>query len=74
MSIKEKIEYLRSIGLFVGSRNYYINTDFSGIYMICESHDIMDLPTKDSSHGKYFAIVGNDMNELVNEAYNHFSP
>lgn len=58
-------------GFFVGKRDPLRNTDFEGIWMVAEPlPDDVQRPTKNAGDGAY-CIVGNDLEQLINEAYNH---
>jgi hypothetical protein len=61
---------LHEMGIYIGPRNPSRNTAFVGCYMVC--HDItITGTTTDSGHGG-FCIVGDDLSELVVDAYNYF--
>lgn len=57
----------------IGKRDARINTDHPGEFMVAESHEESELPTKDGSSGPW-CIVGDDFAALVNEAYKVWSP
>lgn len=63
----DKIDRLRALGYTVGARDERVNTLYPGRYMVIESHDESELPTRDGSNGPW-AIVGDDLNELINDA------
>lgn len=67
-----KTQFLEGFGYRIGSRDPRINTASEGKYMVCEDFAEGDypLPTRDGSNGPW-AIVGDDMDMLVNEAYEH---
>ena len=66
LRIKEKC--LRDYGYFIGVRDPRVNSDYSGDFMVIESHDDSELPTKDGRNGPW-AIVGNNLAALVEESY-----
>lgn len=67
---KEMVKLLRDYDFFVGVRDPKVNTDFKGRYMVVEDYDPNMLPTKDGSNGPW-AIVGDDLEALVREAYEY---
>lgn len=71
MSIKKKIEVLRSAGFTVGERNPQVNRAFAGRFMVIEDHEGGELPTDDGRNGPW-AIVGDNLNALVQQAYDAF--
>jgi hypothetical protein len=68
MDTRSKIDALLSLGFVVGHRDPRINADHDGFFMVAESYDQKELPTQDGSTGPW-AIVGNDLTALVDEAY-----
>ena len=60
------VKNLTECGWFVGVRDPKRNTDFEGVYMVCE--DLSEGPSEDARNGG-FCIVGNDLAVLVEEAY-----
>lgn len=65
---------LNSDGIYVGVRDPRRNTDYKGEFMICESPEYGEYgSTKDAESGGY-CIVGNDLDEMIIDAYNHFFP
>ena len=59
---------LRQWGFIVGKRDPRLNTRFSGAFMVCESFEPAEVPTKDGSNGPW-CIVGDDLTLLVEQAY-----
>lgn len=64
---KEKQE-LMVRGFIIGPRDPQLNTDFPGKFMVSQAYTEADLPTKGGSDGPW-CIVGDDLNLLVDEAY-----
>ena len=65
-TFKDQVEWLLSHGYFVTARDPKRNTDFEGDFMVCQ--DLNEAGGKDASNGEY-CIVGDDLGDLVNEAY-----
>lgn len=59
---------LRIHGFHVGERDPTRNASFEGQYMVA---DLDSAPGPDASSGGY-CIVGDDLDALVNEAFQHF--
>jgi hypothetical protein len=64
---------LLDMGFIIGDRNPRINTNYPGKFMVAESHEPSELPTKDGSNGPW-CIVGDDLDKLIEEAYRVWSP
>lgn len=73
ITIQEMSDFLCAQGFIVGARDPRINTDYEGAFMVVEYHDENELPTKDGSNGPW-AVVGNDLDYLIREAYNVWRP
>lgn len=61
--------WLESNGFVCGIRDPRINTDYPGKYMVAEEYEDSELPTRDGRNGPW-CIVGNDLDELIQKAYN----
>lgn len=68
MTTEQKRIALERAGFIVGQRDVRLNTDFAGRYMVAESYDEGELPTRDGSNGPW-CIVGDDLDALIAEAY-----
>ncbi|KKL89013.1 hypothetical protein LCGC14_1918870 [marine sediment metagenome] len=64
----EKVMFLLSYGWTVGQRNPQLNTNYPGSYMAVEPFEDDELPTLDGGDGPW-CIVGDDLDALINEAY-----
>jgi hypothetical protein len=62
---------LLAYGYEVGKRNPQLNTDFKGAYMVAESYEDSELPTRDGSNGPW-CIVGDDLDNLIDRAFDVF--
>ena len=63
----EKIKWLLDHDIRVGLRNWNLNTDFPGKYMVAEEHD--DRHSQKDGDGGVWCIVGDDLEALVDDAY-----
>ena len=63
---RKHLETLLIHGFVVAKRNPEINSAFVGVFMVHESG--INIPCKDASEADGFAIVGNDLAELIFEA------
>lgn len=70
---EEMRQALQSWGFTVGPRDSRVNTNYPGAFMVIESHEDSELPTQDGRNGPW-AIVGDDLNKLVREAYTLWEP
>lgn len=61
-------DFLRSKGFIVGRRDYSRKTSFAGSFMVAQTI----YPHEDPSNNSAYCIVGNDLDELVEEAIRHF--
>jgi hypothetical protein len=68
MTLEERIKELQTIGMFVGARDPNLNQAFSGRYMVAEPYEPGTV-TEAASNGPW-CIVGDDLAELVNDAFN----
>jgi hypothetical protein len=68
MTTAEKKTFLVERGWTVGERNPRLNTDYSGEFMCVEHFEESELPTRDGANGPW-CVVGNDLDELINLAY-----
>lgn len=68
MTIEDKRAKLEAAGFTVGARDARINTDFPGRFMVAGAYDESELPTRNGASGPW-AIVGNDLSALINEAF-----
>lgn len=66
--MSDKIKALEAMGFIVGPRDPHLNRKYPGGFMVVESHEESELPTDDGSNGPW-CIVGDDLDELVEEAY-----
>jgi hypothetical protein len=66
----EMRQWLTDHGYVVGLRLSNRNQDFEGDYSVC-AQEIVGNTTADASDG--YCIVGNDLEELVCEAYSHLN-
>jgi hypothetical protein len=64
----DKAAELRSWGFTVGERDPRLNSNYPGRYMVVESHEESELPTKDGSNGPW-CIVGDNLDALIAEAH-----
>lgn len=71
MDIETMRRKLEENGFTIGKRDPRLNTDYAGRYMVVEEHDEYELPTRDGSNGPW-CIVGDDLDELIREAYENF--
>lgn len=60
---------LEDLGFIIGERDPRINTNYPGKFMVCEAHEQSELPTKDGRNGPW-CIVGDNLDELIDQAYN----
>jgi len=67
MTLEEKIEILRRHGFHVGNRDFRLNTDYPGRYMVAEPYEESELPTKTVQMGR--SVVGDDLETLVEDGY-----
>ena len=61
-----KAQRLYSMGYYIGPRDPERNKAFNGRYMVCA--DVFEGPSDDASDTR-FCVVGDNLDELVNEAY-----
>jgi len=61
-------EVLEDYGFVIGERDPRLSTDYSGKYMVAESYDEDELPTRDGSNGPW-CVVGDNLDELIKDAY-----
>jgi hypothetical protein len=66
--VVDKIAALREIGLLVGNRDPKRNKGFAGKFMVAEP-----ISNEEITESNAFCIVGNNLDELVNEAFDFFS-
>ncbi len=59
---------LEAYGYKIGPRDPRINSDYPGAFMVVESHEESELPTRDGSNGPW-CIVGDDLPALLDEAF-----
>ena len=71
--LEQKKKELSNLGWKFGDRDARLNTNYAGKFMVVEEFDEGDyeLPTLDGSNGPW-CIVGDDLEQLVNEAYSIF--
>ncbi|MGH8463082.1 MAG: hypothetical protein ACRER5_02980 [Pseudomonas sp.] len=69
--LEHKIQMLQKIGLLCGERDPNRNTLFKGCFMVAEPLEDSSTSTVDAGSGGY-AIVGDNLAELVDEAIEHF--
>ncbi len=71
----EKIARLRAFGLVIGDRDPRMNSEHAGRFMVCEAY-APDYPgQRDAADGAgFWCIVGDDLEALVNEAWDTFAP
>lgn len=64
-------QVLTAHGFIMGPRDWRLNTDFPGEFMVAEPYTDEDVepPTKDGRNGPW-CIVGKDIEPLIEEAYN----
>jgi hypothetical protein len=62
---------LEQAGFFVGKRDPNRNKAFRGQFMVCQ--DTTEGPSDDASTTSY-CIVGDNLNALIRDAYDHFAP
>lgn len=62
---------LEGLGFHVGARDPKRNTNFHGRYMVAETLEHEGGPDANSGDGSY-CIVGDDLAELIREAYARF--
>lgn len=62
----EKAAYLYNHGFYIGPRDPSRNANHRGEWMIAQNIDVAN--TTDASNGG-FCIVGDDLDELIDEAY-----
>ena len=70
-NLEQKIHTLQQIGLICGDRDPNRNTLFKGRFMVAEPLLDDAASTADAGRGGY-AIVGDNLAELVDEAFEHF--
>ena len=68
-SIEEKLVMLTKMGFTCGARDARLNRRFPGKFMVVEYHEESELPTEDGRNGPW-CIVGDDLEELIDEAFN----
>ena len=68
--MNHKRKWLEDHGIFVGERDPQRNRAFKGRYMVCEDRNVG--PTDDASEGG-FCIVGDTLNGLITQAYDHLN-
>ncbi len=66
LRIKERC--LLDYGYEIGVRDPRLNSDYPGCFMVVESHEPSELPTRDGRNGPW-CIVGDDLAALVTEAF-----
>ena len=69
MTMFDMAKALHERGLYIGPRDPQRNTDFDGVFMVCEDVNV-PAPTRDASRGG-FCIVGDDLHDLIRNAYRH---
>lgn len=70
-TLDQKMQLLQQIGLICGDRDPNRNTLFKGRFMVAEPLLDDAASTADAGRGGY-AIVGDNLAELVDEAFEHF--
>lgn len=65
-TLEDKATALFRIGYYIGIRDPARNSAFDGAYMVCA--DVTEGPSEDASNTG-FCIVGDDLKELIEEAY-----
>lgn len=69
-SFKEKVELLLSMGLRISVRDPEMCWEHDGKFGVF--HPQVNMPCRDASEAREFAIVGDDLEKLVNEAFAYF--
>ena len=73
MTIAQMQTELASKGFVIGARDERINTDYAGKFMVAEAYGESELPTQNACQGPW-AIVGDDLDALIQEAYESLLP
>ena len=71
MNRNQRAKWLTNHGFTVGARDPRANRAFKGSHMVIEAHDDDELPTNDGRDGPW-CIVGDNLNALIDEAFDCF--
>lgn len=66
----EKVVALLSYGYTIGQRDSRLNRNYEGVFMVVEAYDEDMLPTDDGRNGPW-CVVGDNLEELVNKAFDN---
>lgn len=66
-----KHECLQSYGFTIGDRDPRLHTDHAGAFMVVEAIDEASLPCRDGSTSNTWAVVGDDVNHLIDLAFDY---
>jgi hypothetical protein len=59
---------LEQYGFTVGVRDPRLNSDYPGQFMVVESHEECELPTRNGSNGPW-CVVGDDLADLIDRGF-----
>lgn len=69
--LQAKIVELNRHGYYIGPRDPDRNSAFGGAFMVCHA-EVLDMAPSEDAADTGFCIVGDDLTELVEDAYNNY--